>query len=107
MRLKMQREQLGLSRAALAAFGGIKANAQLLYENGTRFPRGEYLIAIGNSGVDIQYVLLGLCGSSDYASLADTEQVFMKNLRRLGVDDRKNIERILFRIDDLQGGPVG
>ncbi|EDR0251093.1 helix-turn-helix transcriptional regulator [Salmonella enterica subsp. diarizonae] len=59
VRLKEERERLGLSQAALGEIGGVRKQAQLLYEKGERNPDTAYLSAISKFGVDIQYVMVG------------------------------------------------
>ena len=58
-RLKEERKRLGLNQSDFAALGGVKKDAQLNYENGTRIPDSAYLSALNNAGVDIFYVLTG------------------------------------------------
>ncbi|EGV2900927.1 helix-turn-helix transcriptional regulator [Salmonella enterica] len=58
-RLREERERLGLSQAALGEIGGVRKQAQLLYENGERKPDAAYLSAVSKFGVDIQYVIVG------------------------------------------------
>lgn len=58
-RLKSERLRLGLTQAKLGAVGGVTANAQGLYERGSRIPRADYLSAIAEVGVDVLYVITG------------------------------------------------
>lgn len=58
-RLRSERERLGLSQTDFGAIAGVKRNAQMNYENGTRAPDADYLSAIAEAGVDIHYVVTG------------------------------------------------
>lgn len=69
-RLKSERLRLGLSQAAIGAIGGVEANAQGRYENGTRFPRADYLALIAQSGVDVLFVITGMRTESGIADKA-------------------------------------
>ncbi|WP_282395759.1 helix-turn-helix transcriptional regulator [Pseudomonas sp. PS01298] len=58
-RLREERLRLGLTQSELAAFGGVKVNAQNVYERGIRVPNAIYLANIAKAGVDVLYVLTG------------------------------------------------
>lgn len=64
IRLRQERQRLSLSQATMANIGGIKANAQSVYESGRRSPRAEYLAKIAAAGVDVSYVLTGVRSQS-------------------------------------------
>lgn len=71
IRLRQERQRISLSQATMANIGGIKANAQSVYESGRRSPRAEYLAKIAAAGVDVTYVLTGVRSqSSGVASTA-------------------------------------
>ena len=69
-RLKSERLRLGLSQATIGAIGGVEVNAQRRYENGTRFPRADYLALIAQSGVDVLFVITGMRTESGIADKA-------------------------------------
>ncbi|XUK66218.1 Transcriptional regulator [Pseudomonas yamanorum] len=58
-RLREERTRLGLTQAELAFRGGVKVNAQNIYERGLRVPNALYLAAVATAGVDVLYVLTG------------------------------------------------
>lgn len=64
IRLRQERQRIILSQATMANIGGIKANAQCVYESGRRSPRAEYLAKIAAAGVDVSYVLTGVRSQS-------------------------------------------
>lgn len=59
-RLRQERHRLKLSQSALGAVGGVETNAQGNYENGTRWPKADYLLRLAEAGVDITYLLTGV-----------------------------------------------
>ena len=58
-RLFAERERLGLSQEAMGAAGGVRKQAQLLYEKDERHPDTRYLTAIAAAGADVLYILTG------------------------------------------------
>ncbi len=58
-RLKSERKRIGLSQEQFAVHGGVKRDAQINYENGSRKPDSGYLEAISSLGVDVLYVVTG------------------------------------------------
>ena len=59
LRIREERQRLGLNQEAMAAAGGVTRNSQLAYEAGRTSPSADYLLSIGEHGVDIAYVLSG------------------------------------------------
>lgn len=58
-RLREERKRLKLNQTQFAALAGTTKNSQLNYEKGNVCPSAEYLVAIAEAGVDVQYVLTG------------------------------------------------
>ncbi|ELW8793366.1 XRE family transcriptional regulator [Salmonella enterica] len=77
-RLREERLRLELSQAALGEIGGVRKQAQLLYEKGERNPDAAYLSAISKFGVDIQFIVTGVRSSE---SLSDDEKILIKSYR--------------------------
>lgn len=59
MRLRDERERLGLSQTAFAEVGGVQKRAQINYEKDERHPDAGYLAAVAAVGVDVLYILTG------------------------------------------------
>lgn len=59
LRLREERERLGLSQVALATVGGVKRLAQGQYEKEVSSPSVRYLAAVASAGIDLQYALFG------------------------------------------------
>lgn len=57
VRLKEERNRLGLTQEDFAAVGGVLPNAQSNYERGLRSPRACYLAKLAKIGVDVLYVV--------------------------------------------------
>lgn len=58
-RLRLERHRLQLNQTEFAALGGVRKLAQLRYERNERAPDAQYLLALAQAGVDVQYVLTG------------------------------------------------
>lgn len=56
-RIKEERKRLGLTQEEMAKAGGVRKQAQSLYESGKRFPDASYLIGISIIGADVTYIL--------------------------------------------------
>jgi len=59
LRLREERERLGLSQTDFGKIGGITKKTQMLYESGERSPDMVYIAAVAEAGVDILYVVTG------------------------------------------------
>jgi len=59
MRLREERTRLGMTQDALGQIGGVRVQAQRLYEQDKFSPNGNYLAAVANAGVDVLYVITG------------------------------------------------
>jgi len=59
VRLREERNRLGLSQTAFAALADSVYKTQLLYEKGGRVPDASYLAAVADAGVDVLYVITG------------------------------------------------
>ncbi|OGA99423.1 MAG: hypothetical protein A3E25_17835 [Burkholderiales bacterium RIFCSPHIGHO2_12_FULL_69_20] len=58
-RLKAERLRVGMSQQDLANHAGIHRQTQVNYERGPRPPPSDYLEAIGQIGLDVEYVVTG------------------------------------------------
>jgi len=62
-RLREERERLGLNQEGFGQLGGVRKQAQLLYEKDERKPDSDYLVAVAAAGVDVLFVLTYFVGS--------------------------------------------
>lgn len=80
-RLRGERERLGLSQAAFAEIGGVKANAQGNYEKGERQPDLSYLAAIAEAGADVLYIITGEPAAPQAGALTEAESALLVRYR--------------------------
>lgn len=59
MRLREERTRLGLNQTEFARAAGTTQRSQTAYENGDRSPDLQYLAAVAEIGVDVDYVVTG------------------------------------------------
>ncbi|PFH10849.1 hypothetical protein BCF11_3283 [Collimonas sp. PA-H2] len=94
-RLKNERKRTGLNQEEFGEVGGVKAGAQLNYENGSRTPDATYLNNLRKIGVDVWYVLTGEHLTSQ---LSGEESELLSGYRQL---DTRGKARVLGVIDGL------
>jgi transcriptional regulator with XRE-family HTH domain len=58
-RLREERERMGHSQESAGATGGVRKQAQHLYESGERHPDTRYLLKLQAGGFDVPYILTG------------------------------------------------
>ena len=73
LRLKEERERLGLNQTQLGTIGGVQKQSQLKYEGEITFPNAVYLAEVAKIGIDVNYVLFGTRAGS--ALTAEEEQL--------------------------------
>lgn len=102
-RLREERERLNLTQPQLAAFGGVKKNAQGQYENGERQPKADYLQAIAAAGVDIGYLLTGIrCHKThaiqehhaDYTALRPDQAALLDNYEHCSKELKRAVAQL-------------
>lgn len=59
IRIKEERERLGLTQDEFGALGGVKRLAQSNYEGGKREPGASYFALLKSGGVDVEYIQTG------------------------------------------------
>lgn len=94
VRLRKERQRLGLSQAKMGAFGGVAANAQSNYEKGARCPKSDYLTAIGNIGADVLYLLTGHRSGVRSEFMSADEQMLLDNYRVMSYQDQHAIVQL-------------
>lgn len=87
-RLKEERRRLGLNQENFAALGGVKKDAQVNYENGSRKPDSAYLEAVAAAGVDVLYVLTGEFSSE---ALTKDEKELLTGYRNLDIRGKAGV----------------
>lgn len=89
-RLREERERLGLNQEGFGQLGGVRKQAQLLYEKDERKPDSDYLVAVAAAGVDVLFVLTGR-RQSDLPAGDVSEQLLLENFRRCSLAARQNL----------------
>lgn len=59
MRLREERQRLGMSQTDFGAHGGVKKVAQIHYEQDERRPDVDYLVGVAEAGADVLYIVTG------------------------------------------------
>ncbi|MBJ9974230.1 helix-turn-helix transcriptional regulator [Pseudomonas sp. S75] len=98
LRLREERERLGMTQRVFGDIGGVEPNAQGKYESGERTPRIDYLAALADRGVDALYVLTGLRAPAPVECLSAEESRLLCGLRHLSADDRAAVWHLLGRL---------
>ena len=93
-RLKIVRENTGLSQATFGAMGGVLQQAQYKYEKGTRKPDIEYLMSLAKHGIDVQFLITGKISNHN---LSDIDQELLQHFK---VADA-NIQNAIFKLLDI------
>ena len=94
LRLRQERERLGLSQKSFGEIGGVEANAQGRYENGDRAPKADYLSRVAVRGVDVLYVLTGTPTPTLIDNLSHIEERVLISFRVLHKEDQAAIRRL-------------
>ncbi|RYE00579.1 MAG: XRE family transcriptional regulator [Sphingobacteriales bacterium] len=97
-RLRQERDRLGLSQGELATEGEISQRTQAAWEKGEQTPTADYLARVGQAGVDVLFVVMGLHvweveGGPSSAVLAPDEAELLRNFR--STDDEGRAAAIL------------
>ena len=58
-RIRLAREDLGLSQSALAEIAGVSKQTQMKYEAGKTMPDAAYLALMGRLGADVLFLVTG------------------------------------------------
>ena len=82
LRLKQERERLGLTQADLARRALVSPNTQVKYEGATTYPDAVYLAKFAHLGADVLYIVTGRAGGV----LAPDESALLAGYRAM--DDR-------------------
>ena len=101
LRLRKERQRLGLSQNELGNRGGVEANAQGRYENGIRAPNATYFMAVADLGIDLLFVLTGVKTVTAAKDLSPAERDLMIKFRSLLLEDQNAIMQVMGTIAKL------
>ena len=95
VRLKEERERLGLTQPAFAEIANAKKRTLIDWEKGISSPTAVQLSALSGAGVDVLYVLTGQRSASaapNTQPLARDEEILLDNYRNSPPDARAAIK---------------
>ncbi|HCT6817137.1 TPA: helix-turn-helix transcriptional regulator [Morganella morganii] len=92
IRLKTERERLGLNQTDFAKLAGYSRSAQASYERDEKTPGGEYLQKIAEHGCDILYILTGQL--TEAKSISEEENKLISNYRAMDEAARLNMQAV-------------
>lgn len=81
LRLREERERLGLTQEAFGSIGGVLKRAVINYEKGERFPDVSFLAGVANAGADVLYIVTGKRGSESEGVLTAAESTLLTRWR--------------------------
>jgi len=81
LRLRQERERLGMTQAELSAIGGVKPLTQYLYERGDRTPQFDYILRVVRAGVDLSFLVNGVRGRTMEGDVVLKDGVFAELYR--------------------------
>lgn len=94
MRLREERQRLGMSQPVFGEVGGVTKKTQMLYESGERMPDAEYLAAITLAGVDVLYVLTGDRSFMPPPPISPEHRVLIRDYEASSADGQEAIRRM-------------
>lgn len=106
VRLREERERLGLSQRVFGEIGGVEPNAQGKYESGDRTPKADYLAAVAARGVDVLYVLTGSHTPAPIENLSAVEEWVLGSYRTLVKEDQDAILRLTTTLAEYKASYV-
>lgn len=90
-RLRSERKRVGLTQGDLADRASVESQTQSLYETNKRRPKADYLAAIAEVGLDVNFVLTGNRAVGDIAA---DEADLLDSFRSLESEDRTALVRV-------------
>lgn len=93
LRLKEERERLGLTQPALAEVAVAGKRTVIDWEKGVSSPTAVQLAAIASAGADVLYIVTGKRGLAvaEIETLPPDERVLIDSYRRCNADARRNL----------------
>lgn len=91
VRLREERERLGLNQTEMGEAGGVNRSSQSLYERGVSPCSIDYLLMVDRAGADLQYLFTGIRGGGE---LSEREGELLAAFRLLGDGDQEAVIRV-------------
>jgi transcriptional regulator with XRE-family HTH domain len=94
VRLREERERLGYSQEAFGVLGGVRKQAQHMYESGARRPDANYLQALAEAGADVLYILTGQRSQAvaEVDLLPPRQRALLDHYEALSDEGKRNVE---------------
>lgn len=110
-RIRLAREALNLSQAALAQIAGVSKQTQLKYEAGKTVPDAAYLALLGRMGADVLFLVTGqrtpeIRQVGDETIVISAEEAALVNCYRQGSPILQGYLQEVVRLPDAQGNTV-
>lgn len=90
LRLRSERQKIGLSQSDFAALVAGSLQTQMRYETGQALPKLDYLFALSKHGVDAGYVVTGV-RTEGVLLQTDQEYDLIGHFRNLKDEDRDTV----------------
>ena len=94
IRLKEERERLGITQPVFAEAAGAKKRTLIDWEKGISSPTAVQLSALSEIGVDVMYVLTGQRVAPVQPALSRREAALVDNYRHCAQEDQQAIDRV-------------
>ncbi|WP_036662663.1 helix-turn-helix transcriptional regulator [Pandoraea sp. SD6-2] len=94
VRLKEERERLGMSQQALADACGVGLRSQQNYEKGERSPDAQYLASLADTGADVLYVLTGKRAANAQCSISNRARALLDNYEHSSPEGRSAMDQM-------------
>lgn len=93
LRLKEERERLGLTQPAFAELAGAAKRTVIDWEKGVSSPTAVQLAAMAAAGADVLYVVVGIRsqGTAEIDLLPNDERVLVDAYRRCNAEARRTL----------------
>lgn len=94
LRLREERERLGLTQEAFGAAGGVLKRAVINYEKGERFPDASFMAGVAAAGADVQYIVTGKRSSADAVGLTTDEAQLLTVYKQADPQARQALQSV-------------
>lgn len=92
LRLREERERLGLTQTQFATMGGASKRSITDWEQGKLYPNGEFLTLASDQGADINYIFTG---ERNINKLSHDEGTLLAEIRQLDEDGKDGLIQYL------------
>lgn len=94
LRLREERERLGLTQESFGAAGGVLKRAVINYEKGERFPDASFMAGVAAVGADVQYIVTGKRASADAVGLTSDEAQLLSIYKQADPQARQALQSV-------------